>query len=396
MAETIIARTCQPDGQWQWSALAAPTAVQQGRLEDLSAAAVGAKVTLLLPATDALLMEVNLPVKSSRKLQKALPYAVEELLADEVEAYHLAWSKQADGPIAVAAIAHEKMGEWLQCCNKAGITLEAAYPETVLLPWLDDSITVVLDGNQALVRYKNGQGGGVERDYLPLFIDKLIAEHDLPAQIQLYSVEPAGDLAWSDTVAVNTTPIASVLALLQANLPKPPRLNLLTEPYRPQQESRRWQAWLPTAALLISAGAVQYGIVLNQYWQSEAQLAALESANLQTFKQAFPSIKRVVNIKTQAEQELIALRKNSHGGSAFLRLLYGGGEVLQQDPALQLQHLDFMNDILSLQLTGTDIAQLDGFSQQLQAKPELAVKIQSAETNAQGLSARLDLSEKKP
>jgi general secretion pathway protein L len=130
------------------------------------------------------------------------------------------------------------------------------------------------------------------------------------------------------------------------------------------------------------------------YRHSQSQLAELEAANQALFQQTFPNIKRIVNIKAQAEQELLALQKQGGGNSSlYLRLLYQSGENLAKDQALQVQALEFTNGILSLHLTGSSIAQIETFKQSMEKTPGIRVNIQSAETGDQGLSAHLDISE---
>jgi len=397
MAETLLARIILNQPFYEWTNLSAPDTVLRGDLPNLATAANNASVILLLPATEVLLFTVELPV-TQRQIAKALPYAIEDWLANEVETYHLVWQKLPDGFVAVAAISHERLENLLHPYHEAGIKVEAVYAETLLLPYQDGEISILLTGDQAAVRYGQWQGGGCDWDFLPLFIEKSIenAATDKSKPLQIWS-DHTCILPWPDTVPSTLQVIDEPLRLLAANLPGKPILNLLTEQYRLQNtQGIRWQHWLPAAALLLIAVALQYGIVLNDYWQREAELKKLETANTDLFKQTFPNLKRIVNIKTQAEQELIALRKqNRSGGSAFLRLFHQTGELIVQNPNLQLQAVEFANTTLNLQLTASDIAQLDQFKQNLQETHGLTVKMLSADPNETGVNARIEISEGK-
>ncbi|MDD2722727.1 MAG: type II secretion system protein GspL [Methylovulum sp.] len=400
MAETLLARLTNHETQYEWTNLSTIDIVQRGNLHDLATAASNTSVILLLPATDVLLFTVELPV-AHRQIAKALPYAIEDWLANEVETYHLVWNKLPDGLVAVAAIAHERLQNLLQPCYDADIKLEAVYAETLLLPYQDGEISVLLTGELATVRFGQWQGGGSDRDFLPLFIEKSIDKDfinkQLPPKLKIWSGQPFTS-PWPDGVQTTIERIDEPLLMLAENLPNKPVLNLLTEHYRASNAHNfHWQHWLPAAALLLIAIGLQYGIVLNKYWQSEAELQTLETADKDLFKQTFPNLKRIVNIKTQAEQELIALRKQNHnGGSVFLRLFYQAGELLTQNPSLQLQAVEFANNTLNLQLTASDVAQLDQFKQSLQNTYGLGVKMLSAEPNETGVSARIEISGGKP
>lgn len=398
MAETLLARCVQTD-RCEWTELSAPDTVHQGDWQDLSRAAHAAKVILLLPATQVLLFTVDLPGVPSRQLQKALPYAIEDWLANEVETYHLVWHKLPEGKVAVAAIAHELLQAIVGHCQSSGIPLAALYAETLLLPFTDGMVSVLLTGQQAAVRYGPWQGGGGDLELLPLLIARAFENTteggwpEKPPTVQIFG-GPLAEGAWPEGMAAQFVPVEQPLLMLAANLPDKPILNLLSGPYSPTDASGlRWQYWLPACALLVLAVCLQYGVTLNHYWHGQKQLEALETANKDLFKQTFPEIKRIVNIKAQAEQGLQALRKQSHDtGSVYLRLFYQTGAALAQNPNLQMQAFDFSNNMLSLQLTAPDLADIEQFKQLMQNSHGLNVTIQSADKNAQGIFAHINIS----
>lgn len=391
MAEPILARILDGmDDLYEWSDLAETAATQQGSLQQLAQAAADTALILLLPATEVLLLELNLPISSHRQLNKALPYALEDYLANDVETYHWVWSKQPGDKVAIAAIAHQKLASRLRCFNEAGIKLQGVYAETLFVPIHENTVSVVLDRNRAIVRFSPWRGGGVDRDFLPAFIASTLTEH---SKIQLWHSQPCADLNWPSQLTVNSEAIDSTLSLLRPGQKN--ELNLLAGIYSPDRPGKiRWKTWLPAATLMLLAALVQYGTALNSYRHSQTQLAELENSNRQLFRQTFPQIKRIVNIKAQAEQELLALRKHrGNGGSLYLRLLYQSAQILSQDGVLQLQALDFAGGVLSLHLTGTGIAQIENFKQLMEKNPGVKVNIQSAETGNNGLSAHIDISE---
>lgn len=393
MAETFLVRFFDEQGDdCEWLALTVAAQPMHGSAADMADAVKACDAILLLPATQVLLLELELPIAHPRELKKALPFALEEYLAQDVEAYHWVWRKLADGKIAVAAVAHECLTGWLQRFDELGVKLRAVYAETLWLPMDGDTVSIALDRGRAIVRYANG-GGGVDADGLQPLLDPLLTEP--PPRLRVWRT-PAGDeLRWPENCQENyqieTETVASLLPVLRATAN--PALDLLTDPYRPcETDGIPWQAWLPAAALVLLAVLVQYGNALNRYGHSQRQLAAQESANRQLFNQAFPDIKRIVNINAQAQQGLAELRKlHGAGGGVFLPLLHAAGVALAQDSGLQPQTLDFANNALNLHLTGGSIAQLEQFKQRLEQNPELQMRIQSAETGSDGWSAHVEI-----
>src|SRR5512139_927942 len=65
-----------------------------GSLEQAATEAPGRKVVVLVPGTDVLLSEPELPPKNAAKLAQIVPFALEEQLASDVETLHFAIGKR--------------------------------------------------------------------------------------------------------------------------------------------------------------------------------------------------------------------------------------------------------------------------------------------------------------
>lgn len=400
MAELIIARLIdRQDACVQWLLVgdAGPSDPQQGSLQDLAHAAENSKLALLLPAAEVLLLAVDLPVKTDSQIKKALPFALEDLLADDVDSYHLVWHRLPKDKVYVAAISHEKLQACLLPFQDAGIELDSVYPETLCLPYQEQSCSLLIDQQNAVLRSGPWLGGGIDVEVLPFFIDKLLAENPQLQSLQVWNT--GAPMRWLDELPVNKVEQAldSPLPLLQAGAAKlAGELNLLSGRYsKTSRVDWQWQKWLPALGIVLLAGLIQTGMFLNAYWQQKAELAALESKTLALFKQTFPDVKRVVNIKVQADQQLTELTKQGAGaGSPFMRLLYQSGEILGANPGFSLRQLDFVNDVLQVQLSAPDISQVEQFKQQLEGSAAVSVKVQSAEAGQNAVEAHLEIREK--
>lgn len=400
MAEQIIARLIsQQDDCVQWLLVndGTPAETQQGTLQDLAASAKNRPVILLLPASEVLLLAVDLPVKSNSQIKKALPFALEDMLADDVETYHLVWHRPPKDKVYVAAINSEKFQACLSRFQDVGVDLNKVYPETLCLPYQDQSCSLVIDLHNAILRNGQWLGGGIDVEVLPAMLDKLLTENP---DLQLLQVWDAGEPApWLSELSVNIVhhKLDSTLQLLQAGTVKlGDELNLLSGGFgRKNIADWQWQKWAPAFGIILLATLIQTGTLLTGYWHQKSELAALETKTLELFKQTFPEIKRIVNIKVQADQQVTELKKQSTGnGSQFMRLLYQTGEVLGTNPDFQLRQLDFANNLLQLQLTAVDISQIEQFKQQLESSNQLSVKVQSAEAGQNGVEAHLEIKQK--
>ncbi len=77
-----------------------------GTLAEAAAGVHGRPVIVLVPATESLTTSVDLPIRGGARLLAALPYALEEQVATDVETMHFAaGDKRESGRRPVAAIA---------------------------------------------------------------------------------------------------------------------------------------------------------------------------------------------------------------------------------------------------------------------------------------------------
>ena len=94
----------------------------QGTLAEAQRAARGAHVVVMVPAEELFLNYVALPGKNRQKLRKAIPYAVEDQLVDDIEDLHFALSNQTQhGRYLVAAVEDRMMQFWDKAIIAAGI-----------------------------------------------------------------------------------------------------------------------------------------------------------------------------------------------------------------------------------------------------------------------------------
>lgn len=400
MAESIIARlTKQEDNPVEWLLLndASPNGIEQGSLQDLANIAKGKPITLLFSASAVLLLAVDLPVKSTSQINKALPFALEDYLADDVETYHLVWYCQPKYKVCVAAISHGIMQAWLAQFESVGIEPFRVYPESLCLPYQDQACSILIDDKNAILRTGQWLGGGVDVSDLPILVDKLLAENPRLQAFQVWNSDADMQSLSDPKVSVFHNEPMSPLQLLQQGAARlNEELNLLSGRYaRKNLDDWQWQKWLPALGIFLLAVFIQTGVLLNSYWAQKTELAALETKTLALFKQTFPDVKRIVNIKVQAEQQLADLKKQSFGnGSPFMQLLYGSGITLNANSGFQLQRLDFVNNVLQLQLTAQDINQLEQFKKQLESANSMSVKILSAESAQNTVEAHLEIGKK--
>lgn len=399
-------------GRFHWLDLDAPAnGGQAGGLAELAALAQGRPLMLVWPAASVLLLEIELPLRSAAQIAKALPFALEDMLAEDVDRYHLSWSRPArGGRIAVAAVSRELIEASIRRFADAGLALQWAVPEPLLLPWRDGQCALLLEGDNGVFRYGEWLGGGGERDLCGLLLEKLYASAEAQGSLQLWSRLSEGEaVGWAGQSEAQQTQSVG-LDCMQPDISAPSierqaldnrlslyagqwraasALNLLVGAYAPQIRRRNdLKPWLPAAALLLIALSAQlagqWQLLVNQ----RRQLQTVEADTQALFKQTFPDIKRLVNVKVQADQQLAALQAQSRQQTAgFLPLLYRVGNRLKDQPQFKLQRLQFADGGLQLKLLAPDAAGVEQLKRQLSEQDGLQADIQGVVDVTDGVEA---------
>jgi len=127
---------------------------QSGPLALAAARVTGRRVCVLVSAADVLLAEPEVPVKAGAKLQQLVPYALEEQLADDIEALHFALGKRSgeSSRVPVAVVARALLDQWLAELRGAGIEPDAVYADSELLPQNPGQSVALLDADTVSVR----------------------------------------------------------------------------------------------------------------------------------------------------------------------------------------------------------------------------------------------------
>lgn len=302
----------------------------------------------LIPADEALLCFADLPARKTRYIRQALPYAVEEQLAQDVDSMHLALGKHSDDKgYRVAAIDHQKMAYWFQqFTDWERARLEAIYPDSALVPIEEESWAICLDGNVALVTNKAGEWLRLQVGNLPLISHNLVtipedalSEGDLPEQsVTLFG--SAADLEQHSAIitelaasgvitlkqeALKVTPLELLALSHHQQLCDP--INLCEGQYsagdRSQSTLRLWRPAIVIACVWFIA---QLGIEAGMGIYQQRQADQIEQEAMALYHQLFPDDRRTHsgNVKRVVEGQLRQLGASDQDTGFLTLLKYAG------------------------------------------------------------------------
>ena len=371
--------------------------VKQGSLQECADSIEDQSVILLLPASDVLLLEIDLPVKSNHQLKKALPFALEEWLADDVETYHIVYYRQPNDKIEVAIINAEKLKIIIAACNAAGIQLTGIYSEVLGLPYQENTLSVLINDQKVLLRTQQWLGGGIDLDTLPYIIEKWLADYPSSVAVNCWTNNVSPDSLKSLPIDLNVYPIDSEILFLKIGAEKlAGELNLLTGIFKQNKPTDlTWKKWLPALSVFFITLVMQFGFLMKATWEAKAELARIDTETLDLFTHTFPEIKRVVNIKAQADQQLLELKAhNVSKGSPFMDILYQTGGVFSTNTDIEIKKLDFVNKVMRLQFVSKDIAKVDQLKQQIESAGKLTVAILALESKQNNAEVDFEIKQK--
>ena len=156
---------------------------QHGTFEQAAKAAERRRVVMVVAGTELLMEEVQIPSTNLSKALKAVPYMLEEQLAQDVESSHFAFGSKLDsGKIPVIVIAKRSL-VWIQeMAASVNMNLQEIVPEVMALPFSEDNWTLMTSSGHASVRLSPSRGFSCDTEMLPMLLENAI-EGAPPEQI---------------------------------------------------------------------------------------------------------------------------------------------------------------------------------------------------------------------
>jgi general secretion pathway protein L len=361
----------------------------QGKLSDARRAAAGIPVVVLVPAEEIYLNNLALPGKNRQKLRKAIPYAVEDQLIDEIENLHFALSAQSHlGRYLVAAVEHRMLDYWDKAMLNAGIHVETIVPDVTALPQSDDRWTVLLESNRALVRTPN-ELFATEIASLPVMLENLCVTRDEndPAQVTLYdcSQDDKAILLQAANPQIQFDVVDApqgVFEIFARSYEPRTSVNLLQGEYSRQQEWRKQlKPWYAAAGLL--AVWLGWQIILNiaAYIDLSRTSSKLTAEMRSVHKSAFASAKTPAPGYERGDMEarLKELRKRQGQTVGGLQeMLVRTAPILKNAPDITIEAVHYLNGSLDVELIMKDTSQIEALKERLKSQTGWEVTSQAS------------------
>ncbi len=367
----------------------------EGSLTDAADAVEGRRASLILPGDDVLLAEAVVPGGSQARALQAVPFALEEQLADDVDSLHFALGSKGGGDaFPVAVIGQASMQLVMEQCGEAGLRPAEIVPETLAVPCDGTSVdraswTALLDDGQAVVRLDNHHGFATDAAMAHLMLDgaRQNLDESMEAALRVFVTRPGVSLTAPEGVEVESIHCDSRLEVYARGLANSPYINLLQGSYSPKtQFDKTWKPWRWSAALLGILLVVLFGGKIIDASRLSSQEAAIDQGIEQVFTEAMPGT-RLQRPEAQMKARLSALGAGNIDG--FTSRLSQLAESLATQPQTRLISISYRDGRFDLDLTTDELPTLDALASELEQRGSLDMSVQSANRDGEGLRGRV-------
>ena len=377
-----------------------------GTLDDAAAAVEQRSVIVLVPATEVLTLSADIPARGAR-LTAALPYALEDQVAQDIDGLHFAPGKRReDGAIPVAVVNDDKMQDWLSRLDEAGIDPDRLVPENHGLPLTPNTLSILIAerglmfNNGADVQFVlDGIGpvdavhaGGGDSDELGDGGHLLVyCEEEHRDQ---YETELA--LLRTELSSVDVKLLADgVLPRLAVTVASGAGINLLQGRYGAgTQVVTLLRPWRYAAMLLVALGVV--GLIGKgaDYYRLSNEAEALKAQFVAEYQRVRPGDTRDIvdpmAIVTSLER---SVGSAASGPQIFLPSMRTLADALRANDSADVEAVSYRAGVATVRLTAPDIPTLDRIVQAIDASGRFTASLQSATNVGDRVQSRITIRE---
>jgi general secretion pathway protein L len=414
MSEYVVIRLAAEDQPVQWiladSNGTRLSNVYNGSLSQVVTEIGDRSVIVLVPSVELITTTVHIPARSSSKIKAALPFALEENLAEDVENLHFAaGERQENNRLPVAVVAKDTMDGWLRQLSDAGIEPVIMTPDSHGLAKIPGTLSVLVD-DDGVIFNDGADTVFVMQNVKPS--DVLVLAGQL-GESQNADDEKSGHLIvfctqeqeqqlsheWIalrqelDSVDINILP-DGVLPKLAVTVAAGHGVNLLQGRYGKKTEyASLFRPWKAAAILLLGLGVVAMtmkGVSYYQLQQDESTLRAQFNAEYHLIR---PDDTREI---VDPVATVVSLRRGM-GGSAvpqvFLPSLRELGAAMAANSDAEIETISYRAGVIDLRLTAPDVATLDKIQKAVSASGRFQASIQSTDQIADKINGRIQIRE---
>lgn len=388
-----------------------------GPLADAAADVHERRVIALVPGTDVLTTTADVPVKGGARLQAALPYALEEFLAEDVDKLHFAaGARRESGRLPVAVVSRELLEDWRGRLAEAGLKPAAIVPENHGLARLPGTISLLVAEHEIMIN----DGADVE-----LVMQGVTPAEALAAIGALDEGDEQGDaapalprhaIAWClpgdderyrhdwiamrhelESLDVNLLP-DGVMPRLAVTVASGAGINLLQGEYADKTGyAGHLRHWKLAASLLLALVGVGVLAKAANLYLLDRQEAALREQFVAEYRAAVPGAS---NVQDQDPAALLSSLRARTGRSdapqVFLQSLEQVSRALRANGDAKIEALSYRSGVVDIRVSAPNVATLDNIQKMIRESGRFTASIQGTNQQGDQVSSQIQIRESGP
>jgi len=364
--------------------------ITTGPLADLQDLAAKHLPVVLLDSQCLHINELQLPTQNLQKLLKAVPFAIEEFIADDIENIHFVVSKsKASNTTNVVGINKSTLQLIIDNFQAADISIEKIIPDALCLAANITQWAALNFQSNSYLQTSKLNGIVVPHDTLTyLFTNKLEDESVIKPEKILLFRESENDTAFDleplekyDVELVEITYNTHPLVIFCGNYRQALPLNLLQHDFKVKSKSSGyWLQWRLAASLAGVWLLLHLGVTAFQLNQLKEENILTKNKIEKIYKTAFPKSRKINNARRQMEQKLKALKSNSGTAShGLLFILQKSFNSLNQEAKdVTFQSITYRNNRMDIGLDIKNLQAIETLNKKLNSNDEIKSEISSS------------------
>ena len=331
------------------------------------------QVTVLLPATEIVCCQAELPAANPSRLRQMLPFSLEDEFAADIEELHFApGARTDDDKLRVSVISRDRLRFWLGALQAAGITARRIVSEADAVPDTPGSTTLFVEGSRILGR--RAGSASFQFENLPLPELSQLLEHEAEDSDDLgrfvLCIESASLVARRAEIdqwraSINELEIRELtdgaLPHLAATLIAQPGTNLLQGGFASRSDLFAvFRPWRTAAGFLLALVAFSMVSKATEVWKLSRDDTALQTEARNICSASYSS-SNLPSCEGEMIRRLASTASGSGGGSGFLEVMSIVGGAAGD--ALQIENIGYRDGVLVLQVIVPSIPILESFVQ---------------------------------
>jgi general secretion pathway protein L len=374
------------------------------------------KVIVLVPGVEVLTTSVDIPIKSKSRIQAALPFALEEFLADDVENLHFApGSRQSNERIPVSVVRRDKLREWIDSLSQADIVPSSIIADNQGLARIPGTISLLLTENQTYINDGNEtdlvlQGLGPREGLMAIgALDTARSEEDddndddelstIPRHVLVYC-EPGEEERYSneltsiqlefDSLDLKILP-DGILPRLAVTVGTGAGINLLQGEFGPKAEyASLLRPWKYAAILLLAFGATMMTKKLVDYYQLGVLESELQEQFLTDYREIVPGATDVRD-PAGAVSSLQSQTGVTVASELMLESLEQLSRAIQRNQEAHNEAISYRDGVVDVRLSAPNVSVLDNIQQSIDEGGMFEARILSTDQDGEVVNSRIQI-----